>query len=141
MNKRIAITALMAIFLTTTESSFARNDKGDGAQNGRGRNEQAQRGERYEGRQSQARPPAHRPNNWRNNRFDGSYERGAGPDHQFHRGDYLARDYNHRQYVVDDWRGHHLSAPPRGYHWIQTGGDYVLVAIATGIIMELFLNN
>jgi Ni/Co efflux regulator RcnB len=43
--------------------------------------------------------------------------------------------------VVDDWRAHHLSAPPRGYHWVQTGADYVLVAIATGIILQLLLNN
>jgi Ni/Co efflux regulator RcnB len=43
--------------------------------------------------------------------------------------------------VVDDWRNHHLSAPPRGYHWVQVGGDYVLVAIATGIILQLLLNN
>jgi Ni/Co efflux regulator RcnB len=42
--------------------------------------------------------------------------------------------------VVNDWRGQHLSAPPRGYHWVQTGGDYVLVAIATGIILQLMLN-
>jgi len=66
-------------------------------------------------------------------------ERGAGPDHQFYRGARLPTEYRNRQYVVDDWRGHHLSAPPRGYHWVQTGGDYVLVAIATGIIMQLLL--
>jgi Ni/Co efflux regulator RcnB len=29
---------------------------------------------------------------------------------------------------------------PRGYHWVQAG-DYVLVAIATGIIVQLLLNN
>ncbi|MES1163856.1 MAG: RcnB family protein, partial [Rhizobacter sp.] len=28
----------------------------------------------------------------------------------------------------------------RGYHWVQTGGDYVLVAIATGIIASILLN-
>jgi hypothetical protein len=38
-------------------------------------------------------------------------------------------------------RGHHLSAPPRGYHWVQMGGDYVLVAIATGVILQLLLNH
>jgi len=43
--------------------------------------------------------------------------------------------------VVNDWRGHRLSAPPRGYHWVQTGSDYVLVAIATGIILQLSLVN
>jgi len=68
-------------------------------------------------------------------------ERGAGPDHQFYRGERLPDQYRNSQYVVNDWRGHHLSAPPRGYHWVQTGGDYVLVAIATGVILQLLLNN
>jgi Ni/Co efflux regulator RcnB len=67
--------------------------------------------------------------------------RGAGPNHEFYRGDRLASEYRHPNYVVDDWRGHHLSAPPRGYHWVQSGGDYILVAIATGVIMQLLLNN
>lgn len=66
-------------------------------------------------------------------------ERGAGPDHNFYRGGRLPNEYRNRQYVVDDWRGHHLTAPPRGYHWVQTGSDYVLVAIATGVIMQLLL--
>ena len=66
-------------------------------------------------------------------------ERGAGPDHAFHRGERLPAENRHRQYVVDDWRGHNLSSPPRGYHWVQTGSDYVLVAIATGIIAQLLL--
>jgi Ni/Co efflux regulator RcnB len=67
-------------------------------------------------------------------------ERGAGPDRAFYRGDRLPFEYRSKQYVVDDWRGHRLSAPPRGYHWVQTGGDYVLVAIATGVILQLLLN-
>lgn len=66
--------------------------------------------------------------------------RGAGPDHNFYRGGRLPPQWRSRQYVVDDWRGHHLSAPPRGYHWVQTGGDYVLVAVATGIIASILLN-
>ena len=68
-------------------------------------------------------------------------ERGAGPNHDFRRGDRLPDHYRHNHYVVDDWRGHHLSAPPRGYHWVQNGGDYVLVAIATGVILNLLLNH
>jgi Ni/Co efflux regulator RcnB len=43
--------------------------------------------------------------------------------------------------VVSDWRGRHLSAPPRGYHWVQSGNDYLLVAIATGVILSLILNH
>jgi Ni/Co efflux regulator RcnB len=68
-------------------------------------------------------------------------ERGAGPDHNFRRGDRLPTSQRQRRYVVEDWRGHQLSQPPRGYHWVQTGGDYVLVAIATGVIMQLLLRN
>lgn len=66
--------------------------------------------------------------------------RGAGPDRSFYRGGRLPPAYRGRSYVVDDWRGHRLSAPPRGYHWVQTGSDYVLVAIATGIIAAILLN-
>jgi Ni/Co efflux regulator RcnB len=67
-------------------------------------------------------------------------ERGAGPNHSYYRGDRLPYNDRGRQYVVDDWRGHGLRSPPRGYHWVQSGGDYVLVAIATGVILELLLN-
>jgi Ni/Co efflux regulator RcnB len=57
------------------------------------------------------------------------------------RDDRLPPHYRTYQYVVEDWRGHGLHSPPRGYHWVQTGGDYVLAAIATGIILELLLGN
>jgi Ni/Co efflux regulator RcnB len=53
----------------------------------------------------------------------------------------LPRDQRQRQYVVNDWRGHQLSQPPRGYQWVQSGGDYVLVAIATGVILQLLLRD
>lgn len=66
--------------------------------------------------------------------------RGAGPDHRFHRGDRLPADWRGRNYQVDDWRGHHLSAPPRGHRWVQVGADYVLVAIATGVIAQIILS-
>lgn len=69
------------------------------------------------------------------------YPRGAGPDHRWHRGDRVPPAYRTRSYVVEDWRGHRLSAPPRGYHWVQYGGDYLLVAIATGVIASMILSN
>jgi Ni/Co efflux regulator RcnB len=66
--------------------------------------------------------------------------RGVGPSHSWYRGDRLPSEYRSRHYVVEDWRGHHLYAPPRGYQWVQSGGDYVLVAVATGIIASILLN-
>jgi Ni/Co efflux regulator RcnB len=41
-----------------------------------------------------------------------------------------ARNYQ----VINDWRGYHLKAPPRGYHYVRSGNDAVLVGITTGII-------
>jgi Ni/Co efflux regulator RcnB len=67
-------------------------------------------------------------------------KRGAGPNHAYHRGDRLPPNERNRQYVVDDWRSHGLLAPAPGYHWVQTGGDYVLVAIPTGVIVQLLLD-
>lgn len=67
--------------------------------------------------------------------------RGAGPNRDLYRGGRLPSYYRTPHYVVNDWRSHRLSAPPRGYHWVQTGGDYVLAAIATGVILQVLLNN
>ncbi|MDL2358005.1 MAG: RcnB family protein [Pseudomonadota bacterium] len=68
-------------------------------------------------------------------------QRGAEPGHDMRGRSRFANEYRGNLYVVNDWRGHHLSAPARGQHWVQTGGDYVLVAIATGIIAQVLLNN
>ena len=138
MNSKAVVSAIMAMSLTTGGFAFA---QGYGDRNDRGRNEQAQRGGQQDRRDNEARQPDRRGNQGRALNNERRDERGAGPNHAFHRGERLPAEYRHRQYVVDDWRGHNLSAPPRGYHWVQTGGDYVLVAIATGIILQLLLNN
>lgn len=77
----------------------------------------------------------------RDERRDGGYDhrRGAGPEHRWVKGYRVPPQYRGPQYVVHDWRGHRLSAPPRGYQWVQYGGDYMLVAIASGVIAQLIL--
>jgi Ni/Co efflux regulator RcnB len=137
-NTRTFATAMIALSLTVAGSSFAQSygQRGD-----RDRFEQAQRDGRQDRRDYGARQSDRRDYRGRTNyeaRRDG---RGAGPNRAFYRGDRLPPEYRHRTYVVEDWRGHNLSAPPRGYHWVQTGADYVLVAIATGIILQLMLQN
>lgn len=65
----------------------------------------------------------------------------AYPEYRrFNRGDRLPPQYRQPQYVVSDWRGHGLRQPPRGYYWVQNGADYVLVAIATGVISAVVIN-
>ena len=99
----------------------------------------APRGYSQNGPGNSDRAPGHqRDDGYRGDRGRGP---GAGPDHNYYRGSRLPPQYRSSEYVVDDWRAHRLSPPPRGYHWVQTGGDYVLVAIATGIILQFLLGH
>jgi Ni/Co efflux regulator RcnB len=67
------------------------------------------------------------------------FHNARGPE--FRRGHRLPPEFRHRQYVVSNWRVHHLSPPPRGYHWVRVGPDFVLVAIGSGIILNLVIGS
>ena len=41
---------------------------------------------------------------------------------------------NYREIDYRQYRGRRLYAPPRGYHWVRSGNDAVLVALASGLI-------
>lgn len=132
MKRKAIVSALVAMSLTLGGPAFAQGD-GDRGQGQRHDQRQGQRDYQQQDQRGYQQQPR------RGDQHQG--ERGAGPDHRFYRGDRLPAEYRSRSYVVNDWRGHRLSAPPRGYHWVQTGGDYVLVAITTGVILQLLLNN
>lgn len=68
------------------------------------------------------------------------YYRGAGPQHQWVQGSRIPPQYRGGRYVVHDWRGHRLHQPPRGYQWVRYGSDYMLVAIASGVIAQLIIH-
>ncbi|HEX5378290.1 MAG TPA: RcnB family protein [Phenylobacterium sp.] len=46
----------------------------------------------------------------------------------------------YRSYYVNDYYRYHLRPPPRGYAWYRVGDDYLLAAIATGLIFEIINN-
>ncbi len=51
-------------------------------------------------------------------------------------------DRGYRTYVVNDYYNYGLRQPPHGYYWRRSdAGDYLLVAIATGIIADLILHH
>lgn len=77
----------------------------------------------------------HRPDYRPARQFD---HRGyANPHAEWRRGGRVPTEYRGRQYVVNDWRGHHLQQPQRGYQWVGVGGDFVLAAVATGLIAQI----
>lgn len=57
----------------------------------------------------------------------------------YHRGEQLPHQYRGNQYHVNDWQRHNLQRPPRGYHWVQIDGDFLLIAAATGVIASILL--
>lgn len=150
--KHLIIPALVTALLSASAASFAQ----DRYQGDRDRND---RGDRYSQRdRNDDRRDDNRRDRGQDDRRDGYQARGggragnegwgeerrwngAGPDHSFRRGDRLPQRYRSNQYVVNNYREHHLRPPPRGYHWVQTGGDYVLAAIATGVIADLIINH
>jgi Ni/Co efflux regulator RcnB len=119
--KTLMMTALAAVSLAFGGLAMAK-DKGDDHGNKHGQKHKKAKHHRHG-------PPPHAQ----------AGGRGAGPDHNFYRGGQLPAQYRSRGYWVEDWRGHRLSAPPAGYHWVQTGGDYVLASNNTGIILQIYL--
>jgi Ni/Co efflux regulator RcnB len=104
-----------------------------------------------------AQPQDHRQQDQRDQRgHQDQHGRQDRNDHQRHRGmsdrgrsegwykkgGRMPSEYRGRTYVVSDWRSDHLRAPPRGYHWVRSdNGDFLLVAITSGIIADLLLHH
>lgn len=60
--------------------------------------------------------------------------------HRWQRGQKFDRRYASNYQVVSNYRAYHLNAPPRGYRYVRSNNDIVLVAIASGIIGAVFGN-
>lgn len=60
---------------------------------------------------------------------------------RYHRGGYLPHQYRSHGYYVSNWNAYPgLYAPPYGHQWVQVGSDFLLVAVATGLIANLLIN-
>lgn len=58
---------------------------------------------------------------------------------RWRRGYRMPPSYWGRAYVVNDWGSYGLYAPPAGYEWRYIDGQYILAAVATGIISSIIL--
>lgn len=72
---------------------------------------------------------------------DRGYHNGWHQRSEWRRGGYVSRyDYDRGRYV--DYRSHRrLYAPPYGYEWRRVDDNYILVAIASGLIASIILDN
>ncbi|MBD9675500.1 RcnB family protein [Pseudomonas sp. PDM18] len=59
------------------------------------------------------------------------------PHRDWRRGVVVEPNYRGDRYWVTDWHARHLYAPPRDHRWLYVNGDYILVAIASGVIVNI----
>lgn len=60
--------------------------------------------------------------------------------HRWQRGEWLSPAYRARYHYVPDYRryGYRMYAPPPGCRWVRDdGGDLLLMALATGIVLDV----
>ncbi len=63
-----------------------------------------------------------------------------GGGHNFRNGERMGYDdWSGAQPV--DYRQHHLRRPPNGYEWRESNGQYILAAVASGLIISAIVNN
>ncbi|MEQ6333214.1 RcnB family protein [Sphingobium sp. MK2] len=60
--------------------------------------------------------------------------RNAVVNHRWAKGQRFDRRQATNYRVINNYRGYRLNAPPRGYQWVQSGNDAVLIALTSGII-------
>jgi Ni/Co efflux regulator RcnB len=131
MNKLLTLSAVLGAMLMLASGSVLAQNHGRG--HGDDHHDRQDRHGHYDNDRSHSRGHAYgHYKNWHDRgRHEGWY----------HRGGYLPVEYRSTRYVVYDWRDARLREPPRGYHWVRSdNGDFLLVAIATGVIVDLLLS-
>ncbi|MHC1480150.1 RcnB family protein [Frateuria aurantia] len=129
--KRIAFAVLLSLAGVAGVAVAQQGPPGDGhGQHDGGRGPQGGHGGGHGGPGRGPSGPAWGNNGWR-----------GGQPHGWARGENFHQYYRGPTYAVNDYRRYHLRRPPRGYHWIRdNSGNYLMVAIATGVIADLLLH-
>ncbi len=74
-------------------------------------------------------------------RYDDRRDHFAWRGYDFRPGRPMPPHFRDDRYWVSDWRGYGLPSPPPGHRWSYIDGNYVLIAVATGVITSIILNN
>lgn len=131
--KRLAITAIALSLLAGTAANAVPQRHDD---RGNGRYEQNRYDDRRDDRRDHRADRRDDRRDYRADRRDDrrEYRRWA-------RGQRLDARYRGNGYYVSDYHRHGLRAPPRGYRWQRVNDQYVMAAIATGLIASVIIAN
>lgn len=70
------------------------------------------------------------------------YSGGPGYGHPPHSDGWRQGDrYNGNRVVVNDWHTRGLHQPPPGYEWVNSGGQFIMIALTTGLIASIIANS
>lgn len=133
--KRMLLASSIAALLLASTSALAQPDR-------HGRHDRDDRNGRYDQRYDHRHDRRwdqrrdHRRDDVRhdNGRHLGWYKQ------SFRRGQRVPVVYLQPRYYVNDYRAYRLAPPPYGYRWVrpyQDSNEYLLVQVATGLIMQV----
>jgi Ni/Co efflux regulator RcnB len=159
----VAIMTAAAPIMTATPAAAHERDRDRGDWRDRDRGDWRDRDHDRRGRWDRDDRRDHRRHNrrerWERRQHNGYYYRdrffyGPPPGHYYddpyyrpgyrawRRGDRLPPYYRSNYGVVRNYGRYGLRHPPRGYHWVHDDrGGYLLVGIATGVILGLALGS
>lgn len=141
MNTKALVFAVAAACIGSATPAFAQHyDRGHGGRHEQRDDRRDYREDQRERRQMEREVRREVRQEVRREVRQQNHYRGAGPRHDLYRGARLPSVYHGDRYVVRDYHRYNLSAPPRGTQWVRAGSDYLLVALATGIIAQVLLN-
>ncbi|CAD0336695.1 RcnB family protein [Xanthomonas hortorum] len=130
--KRI-IGSFMALSLLMSSAAFAAPQQHDDRDHENDRDRNAQRHDDHGNDRRDDKHDDNNRNDRRSSHNDDHRNDRRGPPYR--RGERLAPD--HRGNRVADYHKHHLNKPPRGHEWRQVDNNYVLIAVATGLIASV----
>lgn len=116
--KNLTIATTVMALLMSTASAFAQDRHDDQRDDNRGGH------------------PAQRGDDRHDDHRDGGH--GFVRHDEWHKGFHMRQDDWGRGRPVD-YRTYHLHRPPHGYEWREVDGNYVLAAVATGIIASVVI--
>ena len=148
----LALSLLGGTAAMAQPAQYQRDYQGQYQQGYQGQYQQGYQGDRYDDRRDERRDDRYddRRDDRRDNRYDDRRDdrRGYGYGHNnghhygWRNGQRLpSQYYRNSNYYISDYGRYGLRQPPRGYRWVRADNDYVLAAIATGLIVQVLANS
>jgi len=141
MNKQRSTWVVCGALLMFSAVAAVAQPQGQDYRDQQQRRDQGQDRGNHDQHQDQDNQGQNRGNRGHARNYRGMYDRGRH-EGWYKRGGHMPSEYRGGSYVVTDWRNRHLREPPRGYHYVRSdNGDFLLVAITTGIIASILANH